>query len=127
MNVPPILMLALGATFGVAYGLIITVGWAMTRKNRRKYHLSFGIDNICLFDLNKMIPLKDTVETISLAKNYFTDLSGEIINVKDYIPYIVGKTSLQYPKIEKGNLILTKPGSFEIKYVFKIPDLSNYR
>ena len=127
MKISPILLLCVGASFALLYGLIITIGWAITRKNRKKYHESIGLTEIELFDLKTGKPLNKYVNTISLSNNSFQDENGEIIFPKYYKCYIVENESTEFPKIKKGYLIFMNVETDKIDYVFDIPCLENYR
>lgn len=127
MNISPILLLSIGASFGFLYGMIITIGWAITRKNRRKYHNERGLESVTTFSLLSWKALDKKVETFSLTANHFTDADGGKIITSQYDYYIVADESPVYPKISKGNLILIDPEQQKIVYAFDIPDLKNYR
>lgn len=127
MNVSPILLLSVGASFAFLYGLIITVGWAITRKNRKKYHESEGITEIELYDLQKRKTLDKYVKAVSLSNNHFKDENDQLINPDKFNCYIVGNVSSDYPNIEKGNLIFINLETNEIEYAFEIPSLENFR
>ncbi|MCH5229213.1 MAG: hypothetical protein J1F12_04365 [Muribaculaceae bacterium] len=127
MNISPILLLSVGATFALLYGLIITIGWAITRKNRRKYHQSIGINEIELYDLQNRKPLNKYVNTVSLSNNYFKDDRGFEINPERYNCYIIENESLEFPKIKKGYLIFLNHETNKIEYAFDVPSLNNYR
>ena len=127
MNISPILLLSIGATFGVLYGLIITIGWAITRVNRRRFHNLVGLNKIELYDLSSGKSLDKYVETISLSNNSFLNEKGERIDPKDHKCYIVENVSPNFPKIKKGFLIFMNPLTSKIEYAFNIPDLKNYR
>ena len=127
MNISPILLLALGATFALFYGMIITVGWAITRKNRKLYHNAFGYSEVELFDLNKFHSLEKKIKTVSLENNFFVTGNATKINLKNFDCYVIEVTSFQYPQLHKGDLILVEPSTNKIKYAFKIPDLKEFR
>ena len=127
MNISPILLLSIGSVFAFVYGSIITLGWAITRYNRNKFHIACGLNEIELFDLQNMLPLNNYAKTFSLTNNTFLDQTGEKINIKNFKTYLVGIESSDFPKIKRGNLILTNPDDNKIVYVFDIPDLKNYR
>ena len=93
MNISPILLLSIGATFALLYGLIITVGWAITRKNRRKYHQSVGLMEIELYDLQTGKGLNKYIKTISLSNNYFRNENGEMIDPENFNCYVVENVS----------------------------------
>ena len=128
MNVPPILLLVLGAAFGIGYGLFITIGWAITRYNRRKFQEREGLSYVALFDLTtgKTYDENNKVKTISLSKNILLTPAGRKINLSMYKAYIALGSSEKYPQIKSGDLILID-GSGAICYAFDIPDLKNYR
>ena len=127
MNISPILLLSIGATFALLYGLIITIGWAITRKNRRKFHHSVGVNEIVLFDLQTGKSLDKYVKTISLSNNSFIDEKGQGINPDKFNCYMVENTSLELPNIKKGYLIFMNPDTNNIEYAFDVPSLENYR
>ena len=128
MNVPPNLLLVLGAAFGIGYGLFITIGWAITRYNRRKYQEREGLSFVALFDLTtgKTYDENNKVKTISLSKNILLTPAARKINLSMYKAYIAVGRSEKYPQIKSGDLILIY-GSGAICYAFDIPDLKNYR
>lgn len=127
MNISPILLLAIGSAFALLYGLIITIGWAITRKNRKIYHDSIGISELELFDLKTFKPIGKKTVTISLQNNYFISENDKPIDLKNFDCYIVESTYSGYPKIDKGDLIFIEPKTTIIKYAFKIPDLKDFR
>ena len=127
MNIPPILLLSLGASFAFLYGLIITIGWTITRKNRRKFHQSVGINEIELYDLQIGKPLNRYVKAVSLTNNNFKDEKGQGIETDKFNCYIVEKVSSEFPKIKKGYLIFMNRETDKIDYAFDIPNLERYR
>lgn len=127
MNISPILLLTIGSTFAILYGLIITVGWAITRRNRKRYHNAIGYSEVELIDLNNFNTLGMKVRTVSLENNHFISRNENRINLKNFDCYIVEIPASQYPGINKGDLILIDRSTNKIKYAFKIPDLKNYR
>ena len=127
MNISPILLLSIGATFALLYGLIITIGCAITRKNRRKFHQSIGLNEIELFDLQTGNPLNKYVKTVSLFNNHFKDEMGQEIKPEKFNCYIVEKVSPEWPKIKKGYLVFLNGKTNEIDYAFDVPSLENYR
>lgn len=127
MNISPILLLSIGATFALLYGLIITIGWAITRKNRRKFHQSFGLNEIELFDLQTGNPLNKYVKSVSLSNNHFKDERGQEIKPEKFNCYIVENVSMEFPKIKKGYLVFLNGKTNEIEYAFDVPSLENYR
>ena len=127
MNISPILLLSVGASFALLYGLIITIGWAITRKNRKRFHQSVGLNEIELFDLHTGKPLNKYVNTVSLSNNYFMDENGQGINPEMFNCYIIENESSEFPKIKKGYLIFMNPTTHHIEFAFDIPNLNNYR
>lgn len=127
MNIPPVLLLSIGASFAFLYGLIITIGWAITRKNRRKFHQSVGFNEIELYDLHAGEPLNKYVKAVSLSNNNFKDEKGLEIEPNKFNCYIVGNVSSEFPKIKKGYLIFMNPETNNIEYAFDIPNLEKYR
>ena len=127
MKISPILLLSIGSSFAFLYGLIITIGWSITRKNRKKYHLSVGINEIELYDLQNGKPINRYVNTISLSNNSFFDETGQKINPETHKCYIVDKESPELPKIKKGYLIFMNQNNSKIEYAFDIPNLEHYR
>ena len=127
MNISPILLLSVGASFALLYGLIITIGWAITRKNRKKYHQSVGLNEIELFDLQTGKPLNKYVNAISLSHNYFKDENGQTIEPDKFNCYMVENVSPEYPKINKGYLIFINRETNKIEFAFNVPSLDNYR
>ena len=127
MNIPPVLLLSIGASFALLYGLIITIGWAITRKNRRKFHQSKGLTEIELYDLQTGKPLNRYVKAVSLSNNNFKDEKGQGIEPVKFNCYIVENVSSEFPKIKKGYLIFMNPETHNIEYAFDIPNLENYR
>lgn len=127
MNISPILLLSVGATFALLYAIIITVGWAITRKNRKRYHQSLGLNEIELYDLQSGQALNKYSKSISLSGNYFRKENGEIIDPENFKCYIVEKVSEKFPKIKKGYLIFMNPQTNTIEFAFDIPNINNYR
>ena len=127
MNIPPVLLLSVGASFALLYGLIITIGWAITRKNRRKFHQSVGLNEIELYDLQTGNPLNRYVKAVSLSNNNFKDEKGQGIEPDKFNCYIVENVSSEFPKIKKGYLIFMNRETFRIEYAFDVPTLENYR
>ena len=127
MNISPVLLLSIGASFAFLYGLIITVGWAITRKNRKKFHQSVGLNEIELYDLQTGKPLNRYVKAVSLSNNYFKDEKGQEIKPEKFNCYIVENVSSEFPKIKKGYLIFMNPETNNIEYAFDIPNLEKYR
>lgn len=127
MNISPILLLSIGCSFAFLYGLIITVGWAITRKNRKRFHQSVGLNEIELYDLQSGRSLNKYVKTVSLSNNYFKDEKGREINPGNFKCFIVDRVSPNLPKIKRGYLIFQNRESDKIEYAFDIPNLENYR
>lgn len=127
MNVSPILLLSIGATFGLLYGLIITLGWAVTRNNRKKFHKLVGVTELQMFDLETWKALDKYAKSFSISNNSFYDENDKKINPQNHKCYIVGNTSPEFPKIKKGFLIFMNKESNKIDYAFDIPNLENYR
>ena len=127
MNISPVLLLSIGATFALLYGLIITIGWAITRKNRRRFHQSVGLNEFELYDLQNKEPLNMYVNSVSLSNNNFSDENEQIINPEIFNCYIVENESSEFPKIKKGYLIFVNRLTNEIEYAFNVPSLKNYR
>ena len=127
MNISPILLLSIGASFAFLYGLIITVGWAITRKNRKEYHQSVGLNDVELYDLKAGKPINKYVKAVSLSNNYFKDDRGQEILPDQFNCYIVENVSPEFPKIKKGYLIFLNRETDKIEYTFDIPNLENYR
>lgn len=127
MNISPILLLSIGATFALLYGLIITIGWAITRKNRRKFHLSVGLNEIELYDLQSGKSLNKYVKSVSLSNNYFKDDKGKEIRPEHYKCFIVERASPKLPGIKRGFLIFQDRETKKIEYAFDVPSLIDYR
>lgn len=127
MNISPVLLLSIGASFALLYGLIITVGWAITRKNRKEYHQSLGINEIELYDLQNRKPLHKYVNAISLSSNHFKDEEEQDIKPEKFNCYIIENVSSEFPEIKKGYLIFTNRQTNKIEYAFNVPSLENYR
>ena len=127
MNISPILLLSIGATFALLYGFIITIGWAITRKNRRKFHQSFGLNEIELYDLQSEKSLNKYVMAVSLSNNYFKDEKDKEIKPENYECFIVDRVSPKFPKIKRGFLIFQNRESKKIEYAFDVPRLEDYR
>ena len=127
MNISPILLLSIGASFALLYGVIITIGWAMTRRNRKKFHQSVGLNEIELFDLETWKPLDKFVNTVSLSNNIFKAENGQMITPEFFNCYVVENESPEFPQIKKGYLIFIDPHTGSIAYAFAIPNLDNYR
>ena len=127
MNISPILLLSIGASFALLYGLIITIGWAITRKNRKKYHQSVGLNEIELYDLHTRKPLNKYIKAFSLSNNYFKDEDGQGIDPDKFDSYIIANESSEFPEIKKGYLVFMDRATKKIEYAFDIPNLENYR
>ena len=127
MNISPILLLSVGASFAFLYGLIITVGWAITRKNRKIFHQSVGLNEIELYDLQSGRSLNKYVKAVSLSNNYFKDERCQEIKPENYKCFIVDRVSPELPKIKKGFLIFQNRESNKIEYAFDVPSLEDYR
>lgn len=126
MNIPPVLLLSVGGTFALSYALFITIGWAITRRNRKKYQIEKGIKEIPVYNLSTSSVEAGMKKSVSLIHNSFLDTEGNAIEVNYYSPFIAIGSSYKYPTISEGDLIfIDKDG--EIKYAFEIPDLSDYR
>lgn len=126
MNISPILLLTIGCLFGLGYASFITLGWALTRRNRKNLQKAKAINYVGLFDITKMTIENETIKTVSLFNNKFLTLAGDSVDVSDYKFYIAKGESQNYPAIKPGDLILINK-SGEIKYAFEIPDLKNFR
>ena len=127
MNISPILLLSIGVSFAFLYGLIITVGWAITRKNRKKYHESVGWNEIELYNLQTGKPLNRYVKAVSLSNNNFKDEKGQGIEPEKFNCYIVENISSELPNIKRGYLIFMNRTTNRMEYAFDIPNLYNYR
>lgn len=127
MNISPILLLSIGGAFALFYALIITIGWAITRKNRRRFHQSIGLNEIELYDLQNGKGLNKYIKSISLFNNYFQDENEQLIKPENFDCYIADNESGAYPKIKKGYLIFINKQTNKIEYAFDVPDLRNYR
>ena len=127
MNISPILLLVIGVSFSLFYALIITIGWAMTRRNRKKFHQFVGLNKIELYDLETGRSLNKYVQAVSLSNNHFKDEKGNKIEPEKFNCYIVEKVSAEFPKIKKGNLIFLNLQTHKIDYAFDIPNIENYR
>ena len=127
MNISPILLLSIGATFALLYGIIITIGWAITRKNRKKFHHSVGLNEIELYDLQTGKSLDKYVKAISLSNNSFIDEKDQAINPDKFNCFIVENTNSELPNIKKGYLIFMNPITDKIDYAFNVPCLQDYR
>ena len=127
MNISPVLLLSIGASFALLYALIITIGWAITRRNRREFHQSVGLNEIELYDLQTGKPLNKYVKTVSLSNNFFKDEKGKEINPDKFNCYIVENDSSEFPKIKPGYLIFMNQESNKIEYAFDVPNLEDYR
>ena len=127
MNISPVLLLSIGCAFAFLYAMIITIGWTVTRKNRKTYHNAIGYSEVEVFDLNSFKPRGVPATTVSLENNSFTSENDEPLDLKNFDCYLVEVTSSEYPKIQKGDLIFISPDSGKIKYAFKVPDLKDFR
>lgn len=127
MNIPPVLLLIMGSIFGLAYGLFITLGWAITRHNRKTYQKECGVDFLPNYNLSVLKEEKlSSIKSVSLYSNQFKDSEGKVINISDYKAFIAIGKSDEYPEIKNGNLIFIDDKG-KICYAFEIPDLKNYR
>lgn len=127
LDISPHLLLVAGIVFAIFYAGVITIGWAVTRRNRKFYQNSVGKSTLTLFDMSQWKPLTAEVNTVSVRNNRFVDKDNRLINVEEYDCYIVGIPSSQYPKILKGDLIMLKPGQKAVAFTFRVPDLTHYR
>lgn len=127
MNISGVLLLSVGASFALLYGLVITIGWAITRKNRKKFHQSVGLNEIELYDLQNMKGLDKYIKAISLSNNSFQDEEDQPIHPENFNCYIVDRESMDFPKIKKGYLIFLNKKTNHLEYAFDIPDLEKYR
>lgn len=127
MNINSYIFLGIGLLFATLYAVVIITGWAKTRTNRRALQRLYGISIVptLVFDTSIINP-PSVIKTISLKNNYFIDQEGSPIDVNSYSPYIAIGESIDNPGIRNGNLIL-KDKEGNIKYVFVVPDLDNYR
>lgn len=127
MSINPYILLGIGSAFALLYGLTITIGWAITRRNRRLIHKATGISRIPLLSPGSNIKAAPQyVETFSLTANDFYDTKGDRIDVTKYQPYIAAGESAEYPDIKSGDLVLMD-SDHRVKYVFHLPSLTNYR
>lgn len=127
MTINQYILLCLGSFFALLYAVVITFGWALTRRNRRIIQQTNGRSRVPTMILDCSInDVPASVETISLTKNKFIDSDGTAINTADYEPYIAIGSSKEFPYINNGDLIL-KDKSGEIRYVFALPDIKRYR
>ena len=126
MNVSPVLMLSIGASFGLLYGLIITVGWAITRKNRKSFHDAVGFSSVDLIDLDSFKILGTKTKIVSLENNFFVT-NNKNLNPADFNCYVVASESAKFPELHQGDLIFVEPSTNSIKFAFKIPDLNDFR
>lgn len=127
MNISPILLLSIGCSFALLYGLIITLGWSITRRNRKRYHRLVGVTEIELFDLNSWKALSQYSKSVSLTNNFFQDEKDQRIETENYNCFLVAKEAPAYPNIKKGFLIFINKQTKKLEYAFDIPNLENYR
>ena len=127
MNISPLILLSLGVSFAFLYAVIITIGWAITRKNRLNYHHEIGLNKIELFNLQKWRPIGKYINTVSLKSNFFHDENNQILNPDKYNCYIVETESQDLPNLKKGDLIFIEPHKNKVAYSFIVPNLKNYR
>lgn len=128
MNIPPVLLLCIGATFALAYAMIIIFGWAKTRKNRRVYQKAEAISILPVLRFDKTI--KDSpssVECVSIENNIFTDPKGEMLNPEDFKILVALGNSPENQNIKNGDILFLSKGTNKIEYVFTVPDLRKYR
>ena len=127
MNISPILLLTIGSIFALGYALLITFGWALTRRNRSNIQKAVAVDYVYSFDLNAMKRDDyEKIKVISLYHNRFLASDGNPINPANFKIYLAKGESIIYPTIKEGNLIfIDKAGN--IKFAFDIPDLKDYR
>lgn len=126
MSIDPFILLGIGICFALLYGLVITVGWAITRKCRQIIQDKTGTSLIPIKYFTKENS-KEFKETISLTGNQFYDKTGRRIGLSEFNAYIAGDTSKEYPEVKPGNLILIEKDTQILKYIFDIPNLKNYR
>lgn len=131
-----IILLTIGIAFALTYALVITIGWAKTRHNRRTLQDDEGyLEEYPTLILDSTIPNPPkTVRTFSLAHNTFLDADGSPIDTTDFDPYIAIGTSTDHPHIHPGDLLLipketTSSSSIisRIAHIIPLPDISNHR
>lgn len=122
------ILLSIGSLFAVLYALVITVGWRKTRRNRRMIQIASGVWRIPVYNLESNEPsIGKTAKCVSLTANQFEDEEGRRIDTDLYDPYIAEGKSPSYPQVKAGNLMLFEKGTRNLKYIFEIPQLKDYR
>lgn len=125
----PYILLSIGLFFALLYALVITLGWAKTRNERRHFQRDAGMSSLPAFLLYKGEPdRQQSVRCVSLTQNKFLDEKGDEIEISAFDAFIaVGKEWRAYPKAKNGNLLLFEKDTLNLKYIFDIPSLKNYR
>lgn len=127
MNNLPLILLTVGSIFALLYAATIIIGWAHTRRNRRQILKAQGLSRVPVMLLDPTIQNPPTeVVTFSLTDNQFVDNQDRPIDMTQYQPFIAVGESPSYPQIHHGNLLL-KDATGTIRYIFQLPDLSQYR
>lgn len=127
MEINPYILLGIGCFFALLYAAVIIFGWARTRHNRRILQDQRGMTMVPTMILDSNVKnAPSEVRCVSLTANTFLDTSGNPIDIDAFSPYVAIGESDQYPGVKSGNLLL-KDKDGGIRYVFEIPDLSDYR
>lgn len=127
MNINPYILLGIGTAFALLYACVIIFGWARTRANRRRIQQQKGIDMVPTWVLDPTITTAPRhIKTISLTNNTFVDAEGHNIDPLAYATCIAIGESPDYPQIQNGDLIF-KDAHGNIRYVFTIPSLTDFR
>lgn len=124
MSINPYILLGIGSAFALLYALVITIGWARTRHNRRSLQHSLGLSLVPTLQVGPVEhEVPKFVHTFSLTNNTFLDADGHPVDVSRYSAFVaVGRA----PGIDEGDLLL-KDDSGQLRYVFSLPDLRLYR
>lgn len=127
MSINPYILLGIGSAFALLYAYVIIFGWAATRRNRRVIQQARAITEVPVWILDeslKNVPVN--IKTVSLSNNKFGDSDGTPIDVASYHPFVAIGRSAEYPNIQNGDLVL-KDAAGNVKYVFSVPDIRDYR
>lgn len=121
--------MGIGLFFSLLYALSVTLGWAKTRSERRKFQENAGVCTLPAFDLSKgLADSNRSIRCVSLTENQFVDAHDNRIDLSEYDAYIaIGEESVKYPKVKSGFLMLFEKGTFHLKYTFATPALTDYR
>lgn len=128
MSINPYILLGIGSLFAFFYAAVIIFGWAHTRTLRRIKQQAEGLSEVKVLNLrNPVFTTSETIKTVSLLNNIFKDGEGNRIDITKFDPFIASGASPLFPKAKDGNLLFFEKGTRNLKYIFEVPNLKNYR